>query len=294
MKKSELRVSIVIPTYNRPDLLDRLLASIKKQTFAGFEVLIVDDNSPNQREYERVIARYTESLNEFYFLRNEKNGGAPYSRNRGIKLAKYDLIALVDDDDEWLPDKLMKQVRLFESSAPNTGLVYSWADSIDQSGNVVYRYRSSHRGNDLSLLLDSCFIPSPTVMVSREAVTRAGLFDEDLPSCQDWDLWTRIVEYGYYYNVVEEVLALHHKHDRPSIGNSARSLQGFYLYYEKHAASYERMMMKKNLSEKYRGLAYQLSHSGNNEFAKLCLQKSLSHWKFNWKSCIRYLQTMCK
>lgn len=229
-----MKVSIVIPTYKRPDYLDRLLASIEKQTFQYFEVIVVDDNSSNYEEYLPVIKKYTALLVEFRFLRNKINKGAPYSRNRGILEAKYDLIALVDDDDEWLPSKLEKQVDIFKNSDEKVGLVYTWTDAIDENGQVVYQYRSELDGCLKKEILNECFIPSPSVMVRKNTIMEAELFDEAFPSCQDWDMWTRIIMKGYRVKVVKEVMTLYHKHSSGSIGLSKNAKIGYKIYYKKN------------------------------------------------------------
>ncbi|WP_051904503.1 glycosyltransferase family 2 protein [Hippea jasoniae] len=227
-------ISIVIPTYKRPDFLDRLLKSIEKQTFKNFEVIVVDDNSPNYEEYLPVIKKYKKIFKEFKFLRNTENKGAPYSRNRGIKEAKYDLIALVDDDDEWLPKKLEMQFEVFKNSNENLGLVYTWADAIDEKGRIVYKYRSEIEGNPRKEILKECFIPSPSVMVRKKAIIEAGLFDERMPSCQDWDMWTRIIMKDYSIKVVKDIVTIYHKHGRESIGLSKKAKIGYRIFYKKN------------------------------------------------------------
>ena len=142
-------VSIVIPTYNRGSLLVRLLESIRLQTYKNYEIIIIDDNSLNKEKYNEIIENYKSIFEELIYVRNNKNMGAPYSRNRGIKLAKFDLIALVDDDEEWLPDKLQKQVEVFDSSSKKVGIVYTWANVVDNSGRIIYKYRGEIEGNPI-------------------------------------------------------------------------------------------------------------------------------------------------
>lgn len=282
-------VSIVIPSHNRPDLLDRLLASIRCQTFLDFEVVVVDDASSDRAAYDRVLGRYSGDISLRY-IRNRENCGAQYSRNRGVTESKGELVAFVDDDDEWLPRKLERQTAIFASATEQLGLVYAWADSVDENGLILHQYRAAYRGNVLKDLINNCFIPSPTVVVRRAALERTGGFDESLPSCQDWDMWTRIAEAGYELDVAEEVLALHHKHERASIGTSPRSPLGFYRFYGKHADLYKRMGMKNNLSEKYRGLAHLAILAGDCKLAGVALHCSVALWKGNWKAWVRLSQ----
>ena len=228
-----MKVSIVIPTYKRVNYLKRLLKSIEKQTFKNFEIIIVDDCSPNKDEYYQVVEEYKSVFSEFIFLTNNENKGAPYSRNKGIKLAKYNLIALVDDDDEWLPDKLKHQVEIF-ATKKDVDIVYSWVNAVDKDGKIVYKYRSEIEGNPKYEILRSCFIPSPSVMVKKSKIISAGLFDENLPSCQDWDMWTRMILNGAKVKVVKQVDAIYHKHNDETIGTNNMAYKGFLLYFRKH------------------------------------------------------------
>ena len=227
-----MTVSVVIPTFRRPEMLRRLLVSIAAQTYPSYEVIVVDDCSP-ERDYATVVAEMRPRLPQLIFLRNDSNRGAPYSRNRGILAARHPLIALVDDDDEWLPRKLEQQVRAFAAAPDHVGLIYTWTDVVE-NGIREPLYRASVEGRSLPSLLGECFIPSPSVMARRAALLDTGLFDETLPSCQDWDMWTRMLARGYEMRVVPEVLTLYHKHDADSVGTSPRARAGYARYYHKH------------------------------------------------------------
>lgn len=228
-----MSVSIVIPTCRRPELLRRLLHSIWRQTHPAYEVIVVDDCSPDQEKYAKIVAEYSKFLPALHFLRNDTNRGAPYSRNRGIRQARYDLIALVDDDDEWLPRKLERQIDVFSQASSQVGLVYTWADVVENGGRTPL-CRADFEGHCLPRMIAECFVPSPSVMARRAALLDAGLFDERLPSCQDWDMWTRMLARGYEVRVVREVLTLYHKHAASSIGASPRARSGYVMYYRKH------------------------------------------------------------
>lgn len=226
-------ISIVIPTLNRPEFLSRLLKSISAQTYQKFEVLIIDDASDDQASNQKVIESYKDVMDLKYFV-NEKRSGAPVSRNRGITEAKFDLIALVDDDDEWLPSKLEKQIEIFAHSPEEVGLVYTWTRVVDSNGNAIGENLSSIEGLPKREILEECFISSPSVMVKKKAIIASGLFDISFRSCQDWDMWTRLVFANYQVRVVKEILTLYYKHTGPSIGSSPKAKQGYLQYYSKH------------------------------------------------------------
>lgn len=122
-------------------------------------------------------------------------------------MAQAIYIALLDDDDEYLPDKLEKQVKKIKEVPDKVGLVYSGSEVIKASGNVTYRiYRPQFRGNvQQQLLLGSMVGGISTLLIKKECFMKVGLFDELLTSCQDWDMWKRIADY-YEFDFVPEVL----------------------------------------------------------------------------------------
>lgn len=228
-----MRVSIVIPSFERPKLLKVLLESIKQQTYKDFEVIIVDDCSKDYEDIKSVVNDYKSFFN-VTLLQNEKRSGAPVSRNKGIHRAQGDLIALVDDDDEWFPQKLEKQVEMFDQNGSQVGIVYTWTKVVDPERNVLREEKGEIEGIAESEILDSCFIPSPSVMVRKKALIEAGLFDETFPSCQDWDMWTRVIFQGYEVKVCKDFLTYYYKHSGPTIGTSPNAKKGFIKFYQKH------------------------------------------------------------
>lgn len=253
------RVSIVIPTYNRPQMLKRLLETIKNQTFKDFEVIVVDDNSELQKQYKSVITYCYKEFDRFTYLRNEQNRGAPYSRNTGILNAKYELIALVDDDDEWMARKLEKQVKQIKNSNKNVAVFYTWTKVITDGVYHSYNLKPTVSGNALKEILESCFIPSPSVIIRKNALLEANLFDTRFPSCQDWDMWTRILSCGYECDYLPELLTIYHKHEGESIGNSRKAKLGYKMYYRKHFWKYIRIFVplkKWNMIKKAIGGAF--------------------------------------
>lgn len=228
-------VSVVVPTYGRPNYLKRLLQSIKRQTRPVDEIIVVNDCSPDIDAYCAVIRQFAESMNIRHIV-NKTNQGAPVCRNIGIEASNYKYIALTDDDDEWEAEKNAMEFELIRRG--NIGLVYSHGISVDETGKVLYKFAGTGRGHDLKILLSECFIPSSSVMVTYEAICTAGMFDPKLPSCQDWDMWVRIVQAGYAYDVVARTLLVYHKHSEPSIGAGPKAKKGYKLFYRKHLKLY--------------------------------------------------------
>ena len=229
-------ISVVIPTYQRPQMLQRLLNSVAHQTLQPVEVIVVDDGSDCFASNTSIIEKYQDTL-PIRYIYNSPNRGACHARNHGISLANGNWIALVDDDDEWMPTKLEKQVERLESCSNEVGIIYTWADVIRENV-VVHQYKANHEGKKIRRLLDECFIPSPTVLVKTASLQEAGLFDETLPSCQDWDMWTRIMLCGYTCAVVPSVQAVYHQHTAPTIGKTDKEGRGLRMFYEKHRTLY--------------------------------------------------------
>lgn len=231
-------VSVVIPTYNRPDYLERILRCISCQTRKVNEVIVINDNSDNLDEYDRVIEAFRNKM-EIQYIVNEKNMGAPYSRNLGIEKSRYCYLALTDDDDEWENDKIEKQFAVMQSG--NYGLLYTYGIAVDEEGKEIYRFGGQE--NNLKSLLKKNFIPSSSVMVSYEAIFGAGMFDLQMPSCQDWDMWIRIISSGYAFKGIEEPLVIYHRHGKGSIGTGTKVEKGYRLYYRKHLRKYIRFFL---------------------------------------------------
>lgn len=228
-------ISVVIPTFQRPELLKRLLESIANQTKAPKDVIVVDDCSKNQHEYLAVIHSFEKRIPHLSFHSMEKNCGAPSCRNYGILKAQSDWVALVDDDDEWLPQKLQKQWEYIENFGHrNLDLLYTWTDVIYPSGEAQPLYRSTFSGLFHRAILHECFIPSPSVVVKKDRLIDAGLFDEAMPSCQDWDMWVRLAKLGGQCAVIDEACTLYHKHGGESIGLSPRAKLGYLFFYRKN------------------------------------------------------------
>jgi glycosyltransferase involved in cell wall biosynthesis len=112
------RVSVIIPTHNRPDRLPRAVASVLNQTFRDVEIVIVDDASAD--DAAEVVARQDPRIR---YVRHGSPKGACGARNTGIRLARGEFVGFLDDDDEWLPEKLQRQVRVFEASPSDVGVV---------------------------------------------------------------------------------------------------------------------------------------------------------------------------
>lgn len=195
------QVSVIIPTRNRLALLKRALTSVLTQTFEDLECLVVDDASTDGTR--EVVAEFEDT--RLVYLHHDTQRHASASRNTGIASARGDLIAFLDDDDEWLPVKLEKQVSLLSNLPPRVGMAYCWMDYVAH-GKTVREYRPSLKGDIFKETLDKQPIGnSSTLLVRRNVIKHVGMFDETLPRGNDGDFIRRVCR-EYEVDFVPEVL----------------------------------------------------------------------------------------
>ena len=160
------QVSVIIPTYNRAHLLSRAIKSVLNQTFQDFEIIIVDDASTD--DTDKLVVSFHDS--RVRYIQHEKNHGGGAVRNSAIKQAQGDYIAFLDSDDEWLPEKLEKQMKLFNGTSKKVGLVS--AGAVDIRNQIPYAYYIPKFRGDISrrILIKNC------VGLTAIAVVRKGVF----------------------------------------------------------------------------------------------------------------------
>lgn len=205
------KVSVIIPAYNRADLLRRSIDSVLAQTYRNFEVIIVDDaSSDNTAE---VVEGFQDS--RVRYLCHESNKGAPTARNTGINAARAEFIAFQDSDDVWKPDKLTKQMARFDAN-PSLAVVYCGLLRHD-NGRTTYipdRRIKTRKGDIFRALLHGNFVSTQTLVVRRSALAQIGGFVKDLPRYQDWELAIRLSRV-YPFDLVDEALV----HIYSTLGN---------------------------------------------------------------------------
>lgn len=128
-------VSVIIPTYNRAHLVGRAIQSVLNQTYKDFELIIVDDGSTDNTE--DIIKKYQKKDERIKYIRRKKNKGGSVARNTGINAAIGEYIAFLDSDDEWLTEKLERQMKVFKSTSSEVGVVYSGFFRINDRRNEI-------------------------------------------------------------------------------------------------------------------------------------------------------------
>lgn len=199
-------VSVVVPTRNRGDLLPRAIASVLRQTFADLELIVVDDASSDHTP--EVLARLAAADPRVSAVRSPARRGVSAARNLAVARAVGRYVAFLDDDDEWLPAKLARQVEVLENG--DAGLVYCPCLYVGPDG------REERMGTeDVSArpareaLFRRNLLSTPAVVVRRDLLCRVGGFDEALPQMEDWDLWLRLAALTPFAYVPEPLVRVH-------------------------------------------------------------------------------------
>ena len=206
------RISVVIPTRNRAELLPRAVGSVLAQTWTDFELLIVDDHSTDGTP--AVIAGFADRRIRSW--RHERNRGQSKALNTGIERARGEYFAFLDDDDEWLPAKLAAQVALLDAAPPDVGLAYCWHDELDEaSRRRIGTTRLTLRGDIFEHVLALHLPASPSSWLVRGTAARSvGGFDEGLERAKDVDFMGRLCARGWRVDFVPEVALLKYRHAR--------------------------------------------------------------------------------
>jgi O-antigen biosynthesis protein len=203
-------VSIIIPTYNRANLSARAIRSVLNQTFKDFELIIVDDGSTDNTK--DMVEGFCKIDARVKYFRQENSGTPAGPLNNGIKNSQGEYIAFLDDDDEWLPSKLEKQIELFQNSQkPNPGIVSCGCHII--RGDKIKIYKFPATDNILESLLDkSVFLSCSSTVMKNAVFVRLGQFDETFRLFFARDMWLRICR-EYDFDFVDEPLYRYHIHE---------------------------------------------------------------------------------
>ncbi|MCY4228684.1 MAG: glycosyltransferase [Gammaproteobacteria bacterium] len=192
-----MKISVIIPTHNRRRLIGRAIHSVLAQTCPVCEILVVDDGSTDGTD-EMVVADFPQVR-----LIRQANRGVSSARNTGIVQSCGDWLAFLDSDDQWLPDRLKRQV---ETLSQNPGAQVIHTDEIWIRGGKRVNPGSRHRkpsGWIFNNCLRLCCVSPSSTMISRTVFDEVGSFDESLPVCEDYDLWLRMST-RYPFHLVEE------------------------------------------------------------------------------------------
>lgn len=199
------RVSVIMPAYNVAQYIGEALDSVYGQIFDDYEVIVVNDGSPDTQQLEDVLRPYRDRL----IYVKQKNLGVSGARNTAVRLANSPFIAQLDPDDTWLPDYLKVQLGMMEQD-PSLDVLYPntliFGDTAESGMKGMQLSPSEGEVTFESVLSQKCNVLA-CVVARRETLLRAGLFDESLESSEDFDMWLRILKSGGRISYHRRVLA---------------------------------------------------------------------------------------
>jgi glycosyltransferase involved in cell wall biosynthesis len=213
------KVSVILPTYNRANLLPVAVESVLSQDYRDFELIVVDDGSTDATR--EVLHSYSDPR-----IRSltQENLGIGSALNAGIEAARGSFIARIDSDDRWLPGLLAVEVPILESQ-PAAGVVYARAQAMDEGGSPLPQMLGAalkFPGDPFKSFVYGDFGCAITALIRRDCLERAGLYDESLVGNEDWELWIRLSRITSFV-FIDRVLANFRMHPgRTTAGASKR------------------------------------------------------------------------
>lgn len=215
-------VSVVIPTYRRGEMLCEAVKSVVRQSYKYAEIVVVDDNTDHFEKEKVRLAVNSIDCDRVRVVDNTRAKGACGARNAGILSAKGEYIAFLDDDDQWHSEKLAKQIELLENG-DGVGALCNYYD-VDLSTGNVRECTFSGESYTLDMAIrGECPTSTSLVMVRKDVLLEAGLFDEKLPSFQDFDMWIRCLKFGKFGCVHQPLVKIiQHSSERISVNLEKR------------------------------------------------------------------------
>lgn len=280
INKNNILISVVIPTHNRVDLLGRAIKSVQNQTYKNIEIIIVSDGSTdNTKDFVDEKKKKDNRISYFEYFPAK---GANVARNLGIEKSHGDYIAFLDDDDEWLPTKLEKQLSVFLSDS-SIGLVYTGNNNIYVNEKITYIYEPCKNGDLSSDILRRNYIGSTSsVILKREVLEESGLFDDKLPARQDYDLWIRICQITRIGVVKEKLLNYYNYTNKKQISSSVdKYFEAQMIIANKYKNLFDRLNEKQKKYISLKNIVFLAQMSLRNNNPKQCREYSLEALKYS-------------
>ena len=226
-------VSVIIPAYNAAPYIRETLDSVFAQTYREFEVIVINDGSPDTEELEQAIAPYQKLI---VYLKQE-NRGPSAARNAGILHSHGEYLAFLDSDDAWYPEYLAGQMAFVQGQKPWLDFVYCnlLVCLNSETNGSPYMNACPSQGpiNFESLLTEECQAPTTGVVVRKQKAIDAGLFDESFFRSEDYDLWLRIAHSGARMAYQRRVLGRHRLHSESLSDDKLKMIQSWLKVLEK-------------------------------------------------------------
>jgi len=276
------KVSVIIPTYNRADLLPRAIDSVLNQTYRDLELIIVDDGSTDNTK--EIVEKYQKKDERIKYLWEENYGGPARPYNLALKQCQGEYIAFLDSDDVWLPEKLEKQIAIFEEydGKINLGLVICEAYVVDLDrndiGRLTFPYNENLLGPEKFGLFFEKFgiISLSCVVIKKEVFKNIGYFDEKFKVSADVDIYSRILKNSPIY-FLKEPLVKYTQSDR-SLSNEQfwiKQIPEYKYFLEKYGDDFKKYPKAKSRFLRNIGTFYTLNN--NNRMARKYFKEAIKN-----------------
>jgi glycosyltransferase involved in cell wall biosynthesis len=258
---------------------------VLNQTYRDFEIIVVDDGSTDNTD--NIIKEFQKKDKRIKYIKHNKNKGGSAARNTGIKAARAEYVAFQDSDDEWLPEKLEKQMKVFKSVLAEVGIVYTGFLRVEngKKNYIPPSWVIKKEGNIHSELLKGNFVTTQSIVIRKECFEKAGMFDEKLPRLQDWEFVIRISKYYNFKCINEPLLVSYYTSDSISANNDAL-IKAFELILTKHSKDFNKY--RKILSKHYFGLGRILYLNGDLISGRRYFIKAIKKYPLNIKCSLSY------
>jgi glycosyltransferase involved in cell wall biosynthesis len=240
MHKNTVKISVIIPVFNRENTIERALDSVLSQTYFPMEIIVIDDASDDGTA--KILQRY---IHEIKIFRQNINMGVSVARNRGIAEAKGEWIAFLDSDDEWFSHKLETQIKYLKNH-PEIHILQSEEQWIRNEKKVNPPVKYIKKGGKIfKNCLKTCIVGPSTVICRRELLQEMRGFDENLTVCEDYDLWLRIAA-KYPIPLIDEILINKYGGHKDQLSLITPAMDRF------RVQSLEKIFQQENLSSEQR------------------------------------------
>lgn len=224
-------VSVIIPTIGRVDRLHRALCSVASQTRLPEEVIVVSKSNKDK------LTNEVESFDIPIDIIEQKGTGLSNARNEGIKASSESLIAFLDDDDWWKPEKIERQVQVIRNE--DTAFVFTGIEHVDETGNTINFRIPTDKPSEQEILTQNAVGAPSTVLAKRSCLNAIGGFDEELPSREEWDMYIRLLE-KFDCQYIPDPLVVKESHDEAMSNDIDLVERDWMALYRKHDEKYDK------------------------------------------------------
>lgn len=261
-------ISVIIPAFNRSDTILRCIESVKNQSLRVNEIIVIDDCSTDN------TMEILNALENITILHTSNNSGAQAARNLGIKAAKSDWIAFIDSDDEWLPEKIEKQINELKKVNLDPMTVVHGDCIIDdkKSNNKIWHLEKTEGNEVYRQLLSTSGTFFPALLTSKEALKRINYLDESIESYQEWDTSIQLAKFCNFIHIQEPLFIYNIQSN--SISNSDyNNINGYYKIVKKYENEIISSLGRQSVDKHLINCSNMASNNGNFKYGRQLLKK---------------------